>query len=114
MNNLNLTKNEEDALMELKNILSKKYRLIQLKLFGSKVKGYFDKESDIDVLIVIGKCNWDIEKDIYEICFEIGLKYDILLSPMVYSQDEIESEVIQATPFYKNVEKEGLPIWKKK
>lgn len=110
MDNLNLSKNEKEALIELKNILSKKFQLIQLKLFGSKVKGYSDEESDIDVFIVINKCDWNIEKDIYEICFEIGLKYDVLLSPVVYSQDEIEDKVIQATPFYKNVEKEGLQV----
>ena len=105
-----LTENEEDALRELKEVLLKRYSLIQLKLFGSKAKGYADSESDIDVFVVLDKCNWEIEKGVYELCFEIGLKYDVLLSPAVYSRVEIESELIKATPFYKAVEREGISI----
>jgi predicted nucleotidyltransferase len=105
-----LSKREKDALADIKSEISRKYRLRWMKLIGSKARGDFDEESDVDVVIVLDELKWEIEKDIYEICFYTGLKYDILISPIVYSDDEIKNKLLQATPFYKVVEKEGIPI----
>jgi predicted nucleotidyltransferase len=105
-----LSKREKDALADIKSEISRKYRLCWMKLIGSKARGDFDEESDLDVVIVLDELNWEIEKDIYEICFYTGLKYDILISPIVYSDDKINNKLLQATPFYKVVEKEGLLI----
>lgn len=105
-----LNPNERRAISELKAILLKKYNLVELKLFGSKVKGVETKESDVDIFIVLEQYDWDIEKQIYELCFEIGLKYDVFLSPLLYSKEEIHDELIKATPFYQVVEKEGIAI----
>lgn len=108
--NLNITEKEKTALKELKESVRKKYNLIVFKLFGSRARGDFDSESDLDVLIVVEILDWQIEKDIFELCFEIGLKYDLLLSPIVYSKREYESNRNKITPFYQSVEREGIPF----
>lgn len=105
-----LLKIEKKALSDLKVEISKRYKLLWMKLFGSKVRGESDEESDIDIVVVIEDVNWAIEKDIYEICFYIGLKYDVLISPIIYSMREVNDTLTQATPFFKAVEKEGILI----
>lgn len=100
----------KEVLSELKFEISRRYNLLWMKLFGSMARGDFDGESDMDVLIVLKEVNWAIEKDIYEICFYIGLEHDILISPVVYSNSEINDKLTQATPFFKTVEKEGIMI----
>ncbi len=94
----------------MKDSLSRKYNLVELKLFGSRARGDYDSESDLDVLAVLESLDWKSEKDIFEICFEVGLKYDLLFSPIVYSRDEYESELNKITPFYQSVEKEGISL----
>lgn len=108
-----LTTNEKAALLELKNTIKDKYKILDIKIFGSKVKGIADKESDLDILIVADKIDWAIEKDLYGICFEISLKHDVLLSPILFSTADINNKYIKATPFYQNVEREGISIWNK-
>ena len=56
---LQLNQIEKQALKEFKNQLIKKFgsNLVILKLFGSKARGDFHKESDIDVLVIIKNLN---------------------------------------------------------
>ena len=74
------------------------------------MRGDSDKESDIDVVIVLDNVNWDIEKQVYELCFHIGLEYDVLISPIIYSVQETNDTLIKATPFFMTVEKEGVAV----
>lgn len=106
----NLNSNETEAVSKLKKILSENYKLIQMKLFGSRAKGDYNNESDIDLLIVIEDYDWKLENEIYEICFEIGLEYDVLLSPVIFSKKEFDDKLTKVTPFYKIIAKEGLTL----
>jgi predicted nucleotidyltransferase len=105
-----LNLNEKKAVAELKEELTRKYNLVEFKLFGSKARNVADKESDIDIFIVIENTDWTIEKGIYELCFEISLRYDVLLSPVIFSKKDINNHIIQATPFYQVVAREGVDI----
>ena len=105
-----LNSNETRAVYKLKNILSTNYKLTQIKLFGSKAKGNYSDESDIDLLIVLDNYDWKIENEIYEICFEIGLEYDVLLSPVIFSKKEFDDNLTKITPFYKFVTEEGIQL----
>ena len=107
---LNLLKKEKDALTELKRQLSKRYKLLWMKLIGSKARGDFEEESDFDIVIVVENVDWDIERDIYETCFYLGLKYNILISPIIYSEEDINDSLTRITPFYRTVEAEGILI----
>ncbi|MEI6125178.1 MAG: nucleotidyltransferase domain-containing protein [Pseudomonadota bacterium] len=105
-----LSPNEKAALDKLKSDISSKYNLLEMKLYGSKARGDHDSESDIDVLIVLDTLDWATEKDVYELCFTTGLAYDVLIAPMVYSKNEMASNLVKATPFYLTVQKEGIAL----
>ena len=107
---MRLLNKEKKALQKLKKELSQGYNLYWLKIIGSKVRGDSDKESDIDVVIVLDNVNWDIEKQVYELCFHIGLEYDVLISPIIYSVQETNDTLIKATSFFMTVEKDGVAV----
>jgi len=48
-----LSENEKAALIELKDALSKKFTLLDFRLFGSKARGDREPDSDIDVMIIL-------------------------------------------------------------
>ena len=62
-------------------------RLVQTLLFGSKARGDFDDESDIDILAVVSEED-NLSKLKWEIvgwASEVSLRYNVLIVPIVMS-----------------------------
>jgi len=87
-----LNKTEQKALKEFKELLNKKYPkdIVSIKLFGSKARGDFHKESDVDVMVVLKNENKSKSKkdDIADAAYDLLLKYEVDISPRVYSLKE--------------------------
>lgn len=105
-----LKKNETTAIGNLKEELSSRFKLIDLRLFGSKVRGEDTPESDVDVMIELAESNPGIESQIYDIIFEINLKNDSFISAIIFSKNEIDEGPLAESPIYKIIQKEGVPI----
>ena len=105
-----LRENEKKALIELKDELSKKFKLRELRLFGSKARGDYSSESDIDVMAKISYLNYQIKNQIYDIVFEINIANETLLSLILFGEDEIENGPMSESPIYKIIQKEGIII----
>jgi len=104
-----LKSNELEALRKLKATLARDVRLVELRLFGSKARGDSDPESDIDVLIVLEELNREIRKQVSALCCDLSIDYHVVISPILYSLAEFTSGHTRITPFYRNVEREGVP-----
>ncbi len=105
-----LKENEERAINSLKEVLSKEFGLIDLRLFGSKARGDSDFESDIDVMIEVAETNPDIESRIDDIVFKINLREDAFICPIIFSKKEIEEGPLAESPIYKIIQKEGFHL----
>ena len=81
-------------LQELRNLINEKYPDIvdRVILFGSRIRDIPDKSSDYDILIIL-KTNfdWELEKEIQDLCWEIDYKYDILTDVKIYSLDDLNT-----------------------
>ncbi len=79
-------------------------------LFGSQVRGDAEEESDIDVLVILDReVNTLVREKIYDIAYEIELKYDIVLDVSVFSKFEWD-RYRKVLPFAIRVEKEGIVV----
>lgn len=111
MDNAFLTKKEkltvEKFSAKLKSALRKD--LILIKLIGSKVKGDFDKDSDVDVLIVVKDYLINKEK-IFDILFTIDPYYETKISPIIYSTYEYQKNKELGSPFIEKTEREGIKL----
>ncbi|MCX6843353.1 MAG: nucleotidyltransferase domain-containing protein [candidate division WOR-3 bacterium] len=105
-----LSPNESAALRKLKAALTRDFRLVELRLFGSKARGDSDQESDIDVLVVLEDYDWEVEKAVCDLCFAINLEFHVLLSPVLYRRSEFDSDLTHITPFYQAVTREGIVV----
>ena len=79
-------------------------------LFGSQARGDARPDSDWDLLVLLNKKKKNFEdEDIYGFPFDkIGWNYGVAINTILYSTDEWKKRKI--TPFYKNVEIEGIEI----
>lgn len=87
-------------------------RLISVILYGSVARGTDIDESDIDIAIILkdAKKQQGMEK-LIDLMVDLDLKYDKVFSVIDIDYDEfIKWEEI--LPFYKNVKKDGMVLWK--
>jgi hypothetical protein len=103
-----ITTNEKKALLEIKKLINKTFKNSKIYIYGSKVRGTFDEESDLDILVVIPVVNWKIKKKIINFITEINLKYSTNISPIIVSLDEWENKPF--LPLFQEIRKEGIQI----
>ncbi len=72
-----ISKNEKQALDELIAELKSSWPGVKAKVFGSKVKGIADDESDLDILILLPSAvSEDARRQIIYKVFDLNLIYD--------------------------------------
>jgi predicted nucleotidyltransferase len=81
--------------------------IIKVQVFGSKIRGDFEEYSDIDIFILV-KDNKDIRDKISDISAEYFFRYEVPLSPVVYSLSEYKKNKELGSFFLEEIEKEGI------
>lgn len=87
-------------------------RTVQIILYGSFARKTAVPESDIDIAVIMrGTLDGLIEDRLSDVIVDMNLKYD-----RVFSVIDIDAEQFakweKVTPFYQNVNKEGIVLWK--
>jgi predicted nucleotidyltransferase len=105
---------EQSILLELVNGIVKimEDRLVSIILYGSVARGTNTEESDIDIaLIMHGKLDYDTEDQLSDFIVDMNLKYDKVFS-VIDIDFEHFNKWLKELPFYKNVDEEGIVLWK--
>lgn len=108
-----LTNDEKAAVGEYLKELGEKYgKMFEAAiLFGSKARGDADKESDIDLLIVVKNEDWSLQEEIALEAFEPMLEHDVIISPLVMGSKRFLWHKTHRAPLYRNLEAEGIELW---
>jgi len=106
---LKLKESEKAALIKLVTDLRTSWLEAKFKLFGSKVTGTTDEESDLDILILL-PCDVTekIRKQIIHKVFDINLIYETNISPLVMAEKEWERGLVPLLPIHAFIEEEGV------
>ena len=94
----------------LKNIF--KDRLFSIILYGSVARGDDTEESDVDIAILLKDVkNQPLQDKLIDFTLDLDLKYDKVFSIIDIDYDDfVKWEDV--LPFYKNVKKDGVVLWK--
>ena len=86
--------------------------LKQVILYGSYARGDFEKDSDVDIMVLVDlpeeKLN-AFSDDLSELGFDYNVMHDIWFMPVVRNIEHFRYWC-QAYPFYSNVAKEGISL----
>jgi predicted nucleotidyltransferase len=107
---MKLEENEERALKELREELFAKYRIIDIRLYGSKARGEGREDSDLDIMIEIPEYDRAMVAEIDDIIYRINLEHDVFISALVFGKDEMEEGPMSEAPIYKVIQREGIPL----
>ena len=90
---------------QFREIIEKKYEILDMKLFGSSARGDFSDSSDIDIMVQLPVVNREIEEELFDIAYDLELEHDCLIDVIVLPQNQNV-----AIPLYQKIEKEGISI----
>ena len=85
--------------------------LISIILYGSVARDNASEESDIDIAILIKNDDEVMHDKMLDLVVDLNLEYNQLLAPALIRIDEFE-KWRGVLPYYKNIEKEGIVLWK--
>ncbi|MDI6759778.1 MAG: nucleotidyltransferase domain-containing protein [Candidatus Brocadiaceae bacterium] len=79
-------------------------------LFGSRARGDYDEESDIDVAIVVRGLTREVKDQILNMVADIEIKYLTPLSTLVISEEDLEFLKKRERRIAFDIEVEGIPL----
>lgn len=86
--------------------------ILQIILFGSVARMQDVPESDIDIAVILSQeISYEKRGEFLEWSAEFDMKYEKVFSFIDIEQEKMEKwgEIL---PFYKNIQKEGIVLWK--
>lgn len=107
-----LSKREQEAVQSFVKELREKLgnKIISIRLFGSKVRGDFKKDSDIDIFVLVKKKTSAIVDIVGDLAADYIYEYDLPLSTVLYDLFEYSKNKELGSFFFENVEKEGFVL----
>jgi len=96
-------------LFDLKRTILSKYKLVEMRLFGSTARGDRHVHSDIDIFVRIINLDRKIEEDIFDLAYEIELKHNCLIDIFVFDDKKLKGTYFWM-PVYQKILQEGVVI----
>lgn len=87
-------------------------KLVSVILYGSVARGIETNDSDIDIAIILKDAKkQSAREELINFTVDLDLKYDKVFSVIDIDYDEF-LKWENTLPFYKNVKKDGVVLWK--
>jgi predicted nucleotidyltransferase len=107
---MELNAEERDVLSSVTRTLRSRFGAREVILYGSAARGQLDEESDIDLLVVLPRIDWETQKEIIAVCFEAELQCGRVFSVTCYTTDEMEHSPLRSSPLVLTARREGRTL----
>jgi predicted nucleotidyltransferase len=103
---------ERVILKELKDNIIKiaGNRTVRVILFGSRARGDYEAESDIDVAVIVKGLTREIKKQIFDMIADIEIKHLMPISALVISAEDFDFLKNRERRIAIDIETEGIPV----
>lgn len=83
----------------------------EIILYGSRARGDAEADADWDLLVLIdGEVDLDRKKAVWDRLYELELRLEEVLSPLVVSRQDWDTPLYRAMPFHDNVDRDGIVL----
>ena len=105
-----LTQSDRQIVAEFERRLKRIVPILDLRVFGSRVRGNAAPDSDLDVFVVVESCTPQLRQRINDIAWEVGFEEDRIISPLVATTGQLEQGPFSASPLLLAIEQEGVRL----
>ena len=95
---------------ELKSRLSSLVELLDFKVFGSRARGDADEYSDMDVFFEVESLDSALKEKISEIVWEVELNNYTVISPLIFTREELENSPLRSSTIVEVIAEEGVAV----
>lgn len=81
---------------------------VEVILYGSHARNKATEGSDVDVLVILPRLDLKVDATVGDIAWEVGFEAGLVLSVVPVSQQELK--LLQASPFFQAIQREGIPL----
>jgi predicted nucleotidyltransferase len=103
------TRYEKEAIAEISLRANEVPAIRRIVAFGSRVRGDFRGESDLDLLVVIRE--FSDRTRVVQFLSGIEAKFDVSFAPVLYTEGELAANRRMNSEFIKNVQEEGEELY---
>src|SRR3989304_7727523 len=103
---------EKDILIELKDGIEKAFSTGRARLirYGSRARGDYDSNSDIDIAIIVRGLTRELKNRILDAIADLEVKYLMPISALVISEEDFEFLRKRERRIALDIEREGIPL----
>jgi uncharacterized protein len=82
----------------------------RLLMFGSRARGDSTEGSDLDLVIIVKRTALSVEEIIENTAWKVGFECGLVVSTVVFTEDELNHSPLRFSPFVSAVQREGIAI----
>ena len=105
-----MTPRDLEIAAELRRRLAEVVPLLDFRIFGSRARGDADEYSDLDVFIKVERIDRKVRERIEDVIWQVGFNNFIVISPLIFTRDEIENTALRSSAIVKNITEEGVSL----
>jgi len=99
---------EKTLLFKIAEKFAPEENILKAIVYGSRVRGDFHENSDLDILVLIKNKNSRLRSKIIDIIYEYELMNDISISVCIFSQQRWNINEKMGSLYLKSIKKEGI------
>lgn len=84
--------------------------VLEVQVFGSRIRGDAAPDSDLDIFIKVPACTTQQRQLIHDIAWQVGFEMDRVISTVVATPEQLEYGPLGASPLIHNIAQEGVTV----